>query len=145
MSAALAFRLLNLVVLPWWIVWLAAPRSRLAARAAGGAAIFVALCAVYALLLAAAIATGGPGGLDFDSMRAALGTPVGFLAGWTHYLVFDLFVGAWIVREAARLRVEPRLFLVFALLVGPVGLGAFLIRRAARLRSFGQLGETDAV
>ncbi len=43
------------------------------------------------------------------------------------------------------LRVEPRPFLVFALLVGPVGLGAFLIRRAARLRSFGQLGETDAV
>jgi hypothetical protein len=142
-TAETAFRLLNTLVLPWWGLWLFAPRSRLAQRAASHGAVFALLCAAYALLFAAAIASGGLGGFDFDGLRAGLATPLGFLAGWTHYLVFDLFVGAWIVREASRLEVEPRPFLLFALLAGPVGLGAFLVRRAWRLRSFGGLGRTD--
>jgi hypothetical protein len=138
-----AFTALNALVLPWWALWLLAPRSRLALRAASHGAVFIGLALCYALLLGAAVATGGPAGFDFESLRAGLGTPLGFLAGWTHYLVFDLFVGAWILREARRLEVEPRPFLLFALLAGPIGLGAFLLRRAWRLRSFGGLGETD--
>lgn len=137
------FGALSLSVLPWWLCWLAAPRSRLALRAASHGAVFVALSLCYALLLVAALATGGLGGLGAAGLRAGLATPRGFLAGWTHYLVFDLFVGAWIVREARRLEVEARPFLFCTLLAGPLGLGAFLVRRAWRLRSFGSLGDTD--
>jgi hypothetical protein len=145
-SPEIAFRVLNAVVLPWWALWLVAPRSALAQRFASHAGIFVALCGAYAVLLAATFAGGGAsGGLGFEGLRAALGTPVGFLAGWTHYLVFDLFVGAWMLREARRLDVEVRPFLLFGLLAGPLGLGAFLLRRAARLRSFGGVGATDLV
>ncbi len=143
MTTSLAFQLLNALVLPWWAVWIAAPRSAWAIRAASHAGIFTVLAAAYAVLLAAAIGSGGLAGLDFDSLRAALSTPLGFLAGWTHYLVLDLFAGAWIVREARRLELGPRPYLVFALLVAPIGLGSFLVRRALRLRSFGQLGESD--
>ena len=145
MSAEIAFRLLNLLVLPWWGVWLVAPRSRWAERMAAHTAVFLLLCSVYAVLLAVALAGGGGGGLGFDALRATLSTPTGFLAGWTHYLAFDLFVGAWLVREARRLDLEPRPYLVFVLLAGPLGLGAFLLRRAGRLRSLGQLGGTDLV
>jgi hypothetical protein len=141
---ALAFQVLNGVVLPWWALWLAAPRSRWAGRLASHAGVFVALAVAYTLLLAAALASGGEGGgFDFDGMRAAMGTPLGFLAGWTHFIVFDLFVGAWIVRESARLSLEPRPYLFFALMAGPIGLGSFLVRRALHLRSWGQLGEVD--
>ncbi len=49
------------------------------------------------------------------------------------------------MREARRLEVEARPYLLFALIAGPIGLGAFLVRRALRLRSFGQLGGTDLV
>jgi len=143
--AELAFRLLNLVVLPWWGIWLAAPRSAWAARAASHSAIFLVLCVLYVLLLAAAVAGGTGQGFDFDGLRLGLATPLGFLAGWAHYLALDLFVGAWIVREARRLEVGARPYLLLALIAGPVGLGAFLVRRAFRLRSFGQLGGTDLV
>ena len=143
MSAEAAFGLLNLVVLPWWAVFLVAPRSKLARRAASHGAIFVALAAAYTVLLAAAIATGPGGGLGFEGLRTALSAPVGFLAGWTHYLCFDLFTGAWIVRESQRIDVEPRPFLFFTLMAGPIGLGAFLLRRGWKLRTLGQLGETD--
>jgi len=144
-DAALAFRLLNLAVLPWWGVWLAAPRSRWALRAASHSGIFLGLSALYTGLLVAALREAGGPGLDFDALRGLLSSPLGFLAGWTHTLAFDLFVGAWILREARRLGVEPRPYLVFALLAGPVGLGAFLARRGLRLRRIGQLGEADLV
>jgi hypothetical protein len=55
------------------------------------------------------------------------------LAGWTHYLAFDLFIGGWEVRDAQRrgishLLVVPALILTF--LVGPAGLLLYLaIRR----------------
>ena len=57
------------------------------------------------------------------------------MAGWLHYLAFDLFVGAWEVREARRVGLPhwvilPALALTF--LFGPLGLLVFLALRAAR-------------
>ena len=54
------------------------------------------------------------------------------LAGWVHYLAFDLLVGAWIVRTARaegipHWAVMPCLILTF--LFGPAGLLAFAILR----------------
>jgi hypothetical protein len=57
------------------------------------------------------------------------------LAGWTHYLAFDLFVGAWEVRDArdrgiSHLAVLPCLLLTF--LFGPAGWLLYLgVRTAA--------------
>lgn len=54
------------------------------------------------------------------------------LAGWVHYLAFDLFIGCWVVRDAGRNQIAlvmilPALFLTF--LFGPVGLLAYLLIR----------------
>ncbi|MFC2252997.1 ABA4-like family protein [Labrys portucalensis] len=59
------------------------------------------------------------------------------LAGWLHYLAFDLLVGAWEVREARRsglphLAVLPCLALTF--LFGPIGFLTFLALRSVWLR-----------
>ena len=143
MAAGSAFQLLNLVVLPWWAIFLVAPRSGLARRAASHGGVFLALASAYAVLLVATLITGPDAGFGYEGIRAALSAPVGFLAGWTHYLVFDLFVGAWIVRESRRIEVGPRVFLFFTLMAGPIGLGSFLVRRWWRLRSLGQIGEPD--
>jgi hypothetical protein len=61
-------------------------------------------------------------------------TPAGLLTGWTHYLVFDLFVGAWIGRDAiARgvshfIRVPGQLG---SFILGPIGLLVYLLGRWA--------------
>ena len=60
------------------------------------------------------------------------------LAGWLHYLAFDLFVGAWIVRTARSegmpfLLVLPCLPLTF--LFGPAGFLLFVVLRAVRNRA----------
>lgn len=143
MTAATAFDWLNLVVMPWWALYLAAPRSALALRAASHGGIFLALGSTYTVLLGAALVTGPGGSLGYEGVHATLTAPLGFLAGWTHYLVFDLFVGAWILRESRRIEVGPRPFLLFTLLAGPIGLGSFLVRRWWRLRSLSQIGQPD--
>lgn len=146
MTPALAFRLVNLAVLPVWAVWIAAPRSRAAGALASNAVLFLVPCVLYAVLLGAALAGGGMSGdFGYEGVRAAFARPLPLLAGWVHYLAFDLFVGAWVLRESRRIAVEPRVFLLFTLLAGPLGLGGFLLRRAARLRSFRQVGETDLI
>jgi len=60
------------------------------------------------------------------------------LAGWLHYLAFDLFVGAWEVRDAEKhgvphLLVIPCLFFTFML--GPIGYLMYVaIRGVVKLR-----------
>ncbi len=56
-----------------------------------------------------------------------------FAAAWTHYLVFDMVVGAWIARDAVRLQIPwplRSLALLLTFLAGPVG---FLVHLAARM------------
>lgn len=60
------------------------------------------------------------------------------LAGWVHYLAFDLFLGAWIARDAnargvSRWLVIP--LLPATLLFGPLGLALWLAIRIAMLPS----------
>jgi Domain of unknown function (DUF4281) len=64
-------------------------------------------------------------------------TPGVLLAGWVHYLAFDLLVGGWIVRiarsdEVPFWQVVPLLGLTF--LFGPAGYLAFQTLRIARGR-----------
>ncbi len=56
------------------------------------------------------------------------------LAGWVHYLAFDLFIGAWQVRDSrargiSHLLVVPCLALTF--LFGPAGLLLYFLIRVA--------------
>ena len=56
------------------------------------------------------------------------------VAGWFHYLAFDLFVGTWIVRDGLERKLHPLLILPclpLTFLFGPAGLLLFLILRLA--------------
>ena len=56
------------------------------------------------------------------------------LAGWVHYLTFDLFIGSWITLQVLQRRL-PRLVLVVILpvtfLFGPMGLLLFAVTKLA--------------
>ena len=67
------------------------------------------------------------------------------LAGWVHYLAFDLFIGAWIAREADLIgmsRLLQPVLLIATFMFGPVGLVLFLIMRSAFFKPRG--GEVHA-
>ncbi len=74
-------------------------------------------------------------------------SPVLATAGWVHYLVFDLFIGAWQVRDAGRrglshLAVIP--CLIVTLLFGPAGLLCYLALRLVTGKGGVLLAETTA-
>lgn len=74
---------------------------------------------------------GGYGSLS--EVRSLLSKEEMLLAGWVHYLAFDLFIGGWIAVNADRVRLNrlvqiPVLMATF--MFGPMGLGMFLVIRA---------------
>ncbi|PLL13000.1 DUF4281 domain-containing protein [Tabrizicola sp. TH137] len=131
-----------LAMLGWLILALAPLAPRLAGLVAG-LAIPAILSVGYTALILAHWAD-APGGFDSLANVMALFTdPPVALAGWLHYLAFDLLIGAWITRTARaegipHLLILPCLVLTF--LFGPAGFLAFLILRAgftARARMTG--------
>jgi hypothetical protein len=84
-----------------------------------------------------------PKGGGFGSLAQVavlFGSPYALLAGWIHYLAFDLFTGAWEARDAARLGLSQWLVLpclVLTFLVGPLGLALYLLLKLALRRSVG--------
>ena len=93
---------------------------------------------VYLVLIVRSFGDGGGGGFgSLAEVRTLFENPWALLAGWIHYLAFDLFIGAWEVRDAQRnglhhLLVVPCLVLTFML--GPVGLLLYLVLRGAITR-----------
>lgn len=93
-----------------------------------------ALGLLYVVLLA--VHWRGEGGFgSLAEVQALFGVPGVLVAGWVHYLAFDLFVGTWIAQRAAALelphwQVVPVLLLTF--LFGPAGWLAFVLLRSLR-------------
>jgi hypothetical protein len=132
MSLEALFSLANLSVLPGWVLLAVAPRWRWSQRYAA-LLIPLLLGTVYVWLLA--VNWGGAGGFSTLEGVAQLFSNRGvLLAGWIHYLVFDLFTGSWETRDALVHRI-PRIVvvpcLVFTFLLGPAGLLLYLLIRAA--------------
>ena len=127
------FSAANTAALAGWVLLLVAPRRRWAHWHVAGLAIPVALALLYAVLLAVH-APGAEGGFStLAGVRALFARDGVLLAGWVHYLAFDLFIGAWMCRRAtaeglAWWQLYPALPLTF--LAGPAGLLVFLALRA---------------
>jgi hypothetical protein len=127
------FSACNMLAMLGWVLLLILPRNRRALLVAG-TAIPLTLAAVY-LTVFVLHARGSEGG--FSSLAAVaqlFGNRWLLLAGWVHYLAFDLFIGAWETRDAMARRV-PRLLLAPCLLMtfmlGPIGLLCYHGLRAA--------------
>ena len=103
-------------------------------------AVFIPLLfgALYALLIRQGFADAPQGGFgSITQVRTLFSSDAALVAGWLHYLAFDLFVGTWIVRTGMFERM-PRILILACLpltfMVGPVGLLVFLLFRFVHLR-----------
>lgn len=134
-----AFTAANIIAMLGWIGLALFPGRRIVTNAVASLVIPAILAVAYAGLVAAFWAGGEGGFSSLAEVRRLFAGDGLLLAGWLHYLAFDLFVGAWEVRKARaeglpHLLVLPCLVLTF--LFGPVGLLLFLIIRQARSPRF---------
>jgi hypothetical protein len=123
-------------ILPFWALLIFVPTLKLTDVVVHSVAAPLLLGTVYLwLFMDGAFTENGASLADFGSLEGVMKLftmKQAVVAGWVHYLVFDLFVGAWIGRDAQRcafphLLVIPCLALTF--LLGPLGLMAYLLLR----------------
>lgn len=140
MTAEGFFRVTNTLALAAWIALVLFP---------GKKAVSGWLCAVvvpgllalgYASVIGWKLAANGPPPSDvmtLSGLREVLDDDWVFAAAWTHYLVFDMVVGAWIARDSMKLGLPWPLrtvALVLTFLAGPVGFLVYLAGRWLRRR-----------
>lgn len=120
-----------------WLILAILPRQRVM-QVISGVIIPLVLSAGYLFLIAQHLrgAEGGFGSLA--DVATLFQKQELLLAGWIHYLAFDLFIGAWETRDARRhgiphLVVIPCLIMTFML--GPIGLLFYFAIRTAKIRT----------
>ncbi|HEX8267664.1 MAG TPA: ABA4-like family protein [Pyrinomonadaceae bacterium] len=133
MTAETIFSTANLTAMVGWFLLVFAPRWTWTRRIVLSGAIPLLLSAAYLILIVLFFgrAEGGFGSLA-DVMKLFT-NPWATLAGWIHYLAFDLFVGSWEVKDAEQRGISHWLIvpcLILTFLLGPIG---FLLYRAIRL------------
>lgn len=130
MSPEGLFALTGPPVVVGWLVLILGPRGIRWLDAVPGVVIPLALSAVYAGLVLVHFAGAGGGYGSLAEVRRLFGSDWMLLAGWVHYLAFDMMVGAWLAArmDAAgigRLVQAPILGATF--LFGPVGVVLALV------------------
>lgn len=133
MPLEMLFKAANYTVIPFWLLLVAAPRWNWTQRLVHAPVVLLLLTPIYAYMLFGYAIP--PKDMNFQTLY---GVMVGFsaphivVAAWIHLLVFDLFVGAWEVRDAQRRDVPHWLVipcLLATLMIGPVGLLLYVLIR----------------
>ena len=135
MSAEQLFALTNGIAMLAWVLLAVLPGRAWVTDLVTGKAV----PAVFAVIYVAIVATTFAGSEGSFSTLAGVSTlfanPWLLLAGWLHYLAFDLLIGTWEARDARARRV-PHLLLVpclfLTLMFGPAG---WLLYMGVRKRS----------
>ena len=140
MSPEAVFKLANMLVLPQWLLMVFAPRWFVTRWVVNSYLIPVSLAVIYVIYLF----SGGP--VDFGAFGSLAGVKGLFanggdgvmLAGWVHYLAFDLVAGSFILRDSQEKAIPHWLIvlpLFFCFMLGPVGLLLYWIIRVVRTRT----------
>jgi hypothetical protein len=144
MSFEQLFSIANSFALIGWAGLLLAPRHHLLI---GGLryGLIAALSVVYTVLIMLYFFRVEGGGFNsIAEVRALFMSDGGLVAGWIHYLAFDLFIGIWIAEHADRAGMSRLLqapILIATFMFGPIGLLLFMVSRAIQPMPFLRAGE----
>lgn len=119
-----------------WILLIFAPKWKFTQWFVLSGAISLVIGGVYLIVLLTTI--GGEGGgagnfFTFAGVKQLFQDDNVVLAGWIHYLAFDLFIGAWEVKDAKEWGISPWWMapcLILTCMYGPVGLLTYFAVRA---------------
>jgi hypothetical protein len=132
------FSFANMTAMPMWLLMIILPKWKVTRFLIDYKVIPILLSVTYAFYIIQSLLGGG--GLDFGSLESVMilfTKEDAVLAGWVHYLAFDLLVGMWILNQNKTLKIHqliiaPCLFGTFML--GPIGFLLFMIVRAFKIK-----------
>jgi hypothetical protein len=139
MNPSAIFSFGNTFVLLGWILLFAAPNWKLSQTIVLHGIILI-LGLIYSFLILSGLGEFDPSSFStLEGVKALFQSDQAVAAGWMHYLAFDLFVGAYIVRRSKELglpRLVYSLILPFAFMFGPIGYVIFVVVRTLKTKSF---------
>lgn len=132
MTADKIFSIANLIAMVSWIILVIAPRFVVTRKIILSGAIPLLLSVAYLILIVLFFGKSEGGFDSLANVMKLFTNEWATLAGWIHYLAFDLFVGTWEVKDAQEKNIShwfviPCLILTF--LLGPIGFLLYSILR----------------
>ena len=139
MTPSDVFSISNTMALPMWLLMIILPKWKVTRFLIDYKIIPLLLAVVYAIYIVMAMLDGPA--MDFGSLESVMTlftSEEAVLAGWVHYLVFDLLVGMWMLDQNKGLQLHPIIMapcLILTFMLGPVGFLLFMGIRTTKLKS----------
>lgn len=136
MTTAEVFSISNTIVLPMWLLMLILPKWKVTRFLIDYKVIPLILSLIYVIYIGISLKTGGM--MDFGSLSSVMELFTkenAVLAGWVHYLAFDLLVGMWMLDQNRKLGIHQLLMvpcLLGCFMFGPVGFLLFIIIKSLK-------------
>ena len=130
------FSITNLFAMAMWILMIFLPKWKITRFLIDYKIIPVILSLVYAIYIFISLKAGN--GMDFGSLASVMELFTkehSVLAGWVHYLAFDLLIGMWILDQNKKLEINHLLIipcLLGSFMLGPIGFLLFIIIRSIK-------------
>lgn len=124
MSPNQLFSIANFAALCCWLLLAFLPGRKWVSKVVAGVAVPGVLAALYTVIIAVKFPGAEGGFSSLPDVALLFSDPWLLLAGWTHYLAFDLLVGNWEARDSRERHIPHWLLLpclVLTLLFGPAG------------------------
>lgn len=136
MTAADVFSWSNLLAMPMWLLMILLPKWKVTRFLTDYRIIPLLLSLIYAFYIVLTLRSGPP--MDFGSMEAVktlFTADNALLAGWVHYLAFDLLVGMWMLDQNRKLGIHQLIMapvLLATFMLGPVGFLLFTLVKSIK-------------
>ena len=137
MDTTTIFKIVNNIAMLAWLFLLIVPKWKYTIPSVVSFIIFF-LSISYTFIIIKALPLIKPDVFSsLSSIRNLFANDTTLLAGWIHYLAFDLFVGVYIVKEAQKYFIHRSIvtiLLPLTFLFGPIGYVAFQIIKTIKMQ-----------
>ena len=132
MTPEKVFRIINTIVLLPWLLMIIAPNAEITRTVITSNAFPLSLAIIYAIYIVKTFNKSSGNFMTLAGVEKLFSKREVLLAGWIHYLVFDLFIGAWEWRDALQHDISQWILapcLILTLMFGPVGYLVYFVLR----------------
>ena len=133
------FQIANAIAMIGWITLIIFPDKSWTNKLLTGVVITL-FAVVYTFIIFTSITPGDFNNFStLDGVMGLFTNEKGVLAGWIHYLAFDLMTGLYIVNNARKFNINRWILLpslVFTFMLGPFGLLLYFIIRSIKNKKY---------
>ena len=131
MTPTEVFSISGMITAPMWALMIFLPKRKVTQVLIKFKVIPLILSLIYGFYIIQAVQIGGM--MDFGSLSSVMALSTeenAALAGWIHYLAFDLLIGMWIINQNRTLQIHQIIIapcLLATFMFGPIGFLLFMI------------------